>query len=110
MNRNRKSFLVLFTFFTIFLFLMTSCADLPLIGKKKEEKGEKIPEGKIVTVEGMEKIKGVNPPKQESPLRKNLLSHPPFQRERLKPRWPQLQLDLFTALPFPYSNWDLRER
>jgi len=80
MNRNRKNLLILFTFFTIFLFLMTSCADLPLIGKKKEEKGEKIPEGKIVTVEGMEKIKGVNPPKQESPPPKKPAVPPPVPK------------------------------
>ena len=63
MNRNRKNFVILFSFFTIFLFLLTSCADLPLIGKKKEEKGEKIPEGKIVTVEGMERDKRGQPSK-----------------------------------------------
>jgi len=67
MNRNRKNFLIIFIFLTIFLFLLTSCSNLPLIGKKKEEKAEKLPEGKTVAVEGMEKIKGVNPPKSETP-------------------------------------------
>jgi hypothetical protein len=67
MVRNRKSLLFLFVFLTAFLFLTTSCANLPLIGKKKDEKVEKIPEGKTVTVEGMEKVKGVNPPKAETP-------------------------------------------
>jgi hypothetical protein len=37
-----------------------------LIGKKKE-KADKLPEAKTVTIDGMENIKGVNPPKQESP-------------------------------------------
>jgi len=63
---NRKNILISFAFFTIFLFLLSSCANLPLIGKKKEQKDEKIPEWKIVTVEGMENIKGVNPPRQQA--------------------------------------------
>jgi hypothetical protein len=67
MIRNRKNLLFLFVFLTALLFLMTSCSNLPLIGKKKEEKVEKIPPGKTVTVEGMETIKGVNPPKSETP-------------------------------------------
>jgi hypothetical protein len=59
----------LFSFFgclLVFLFLLSSCSSLPLIGKKKEAKGEKPPEGKTVTVEGMENIKGVNPPKTDA--------------------------------------------
>ena len=67
MIRYRKSLLCLFAFLTALLFLITSCANLPFIGKKKEEKVEKIPEGKTVKVEGMEKVKGVNPPKAETP-------------------------------------------
>jgi hypothetical protein len=67
MIRNRKNILCLFVFLTALLFLITSCANLPFIGKKKEETVEKIPEGKTVTVEGMEKVKGVNPPKAETP-------------------------------------------
>jgi len=67
MIRYRKSLLCLFVFLTALLFLITSCANLPFIGKKKEEKVEKIPEGKTVKVEGMEKVKGVNPPKAETP-------------------------------------------
>jgi hypothetical protein len=70
MIRNRKNLLFLFVFLTALLFLMTSCSNLPLIGKKKEEKVEKLPPGKTVTVEGMETIKGVNPPKSETPSSK----------------------------------------
>jgi hypothetical protein len=66
MIRNRKNLLFLFLFLTSLLFLMTSCSNLPLIGKKKEEKGDKFPEGKTVKVEGMETIKGTNPPKTET--------------------------------------------
>src|SRR4030043_2314230 len=67
MIRYRKSLLCLFVFLTALLFLMASCSNLPFIGKKKEEKVEKIPEGKTVKGEGMEKVKGVNPPKAETP-------------------------------------------
>ena len=71
MIRNRKNLLCLFVFLTALLFLMASCSNLPLIGKKKDEKVEKIPEGKTVKVEGMEKVKGVNPPKSETPSKKS---------------------------------------
>src|SRR4030042_6696078 len=63
---NKKNLFVVFIFLTIIFFLLTSCSNIPLIGKKKEEKVEKLPEGKTVTVEGMETIKGVNPPKAET--------------------------------------------
>jgi hypothetical protein len=67
MIRNRKNILLIFVFLTALLFLLASCSHLPLIGKKKEEKVDKLPEGKTVTVEGMESIKGVNPPRPEAP-------------------------------------------
>ena len=55
-----------FILVTAFLFLLASCSSLPLIGKK-EGKDKKPPEGKTVTIEGMEQVKGVNPPKAEPP-------------------------------------------
>jgi len=58
---------MLFAFLTIFLFLLSSCSDLPLIGTKKEDTVWKLPPGKTVTVEGMETAKGVNPSKSEAP-------------------------------------------
>jgi len=67
MIRNKRFFIPIFVFSTAFLFVFASCSNLPLIGKKKEEKVEKLPPGKTVTVEGMETIKGVNPPKSERP-------------------------------------------
>jgi len=70
MIENRKNLLCLFLFLTALPFLMTSCANLPLIGKNKDEKIEKLPEGRTVTVEGMETIKGANPPKSETPSSK----------------------------------------
>jgi len=56
-----KKSTVLFTYL-IALFFLISCSNI--FGSKKEEK---MPSGKTVTVEGMETIKGVNPPKSETP-------------------------------------------
>ena len=67
MTRNRKYILTAILFLTALLFLLASCAylsNLPLIGKKKE-KVDQLPEGKTVTIEGMETVKGVNPSKTE---------------------------------------------
>jgi hypothetical protein len=61
---NHRLFIPIFVFSTAFFFVFASCS---LIGSKKEEKVGKIPPGKTVTVEGMETIKGVNPPKSETP-------------------------------------------
>ncbi len=60
MIRNKKTLLTIFIFLIAFVFISNSCS---LFGKKKDEK---TPAGKTVTVEGMETIKGVNPPRQEA--------------------------------------------
>ncbi len=60
MIQDKKSILAISIFLIAFVFISNSCS---LFGKKKDEK---IPAGKTVTVEGMETIKGVNPPKQET--------------------------------------------
>ncbi len=71
MKRNRKNFLMLSTFLAALLFLLSSCADLPLIGplfgEKKDDDVVRLPQGKTVRVEGMETVKGVNPSKSEMP-------------------------------------------
>ena len=82
MIRDRKNLLPIFVFLTTFLFLSASCSNLPLIGKKKEQKGDKIPEGKTVSVEGMEGYKGVNPSKPETPpAKKPSAPTPPSKKE-----------------------------
>ena len=64
------------------LFVLTSCSSFPLFGTKKEEKTEKLPEGRTVTVEGMETIKGTNPPKSEPPpAKKPSIPAPPAVKE-----------------------------
>ena len=65
MISNRKNLVSISVFLMVLIFLLTSCSNIPLIGKKKE-KADRLPEGKTVTIEGMEKIKGVNPPKPET--------------------------------------------
>jgi hypothetical protein len=69
MTQSKKFIVTLFIFSTAFLFTLPSCFNL--FGSKKEEKIEKLPTTKTVTVEGMETIKGVNPPKPENPSSKN---------------------------------------
>jgi hypothetical protein len=80
MIRNRKKTIAI-CIFIIALFFLSSCANIPLIGKKKEEKVEKLPPGKTVTVEGMETVKGVNPPKSETPSKKPSTPTTPAKKE-----------------------------
>jgi len=82
MIQNRKHFILFFVFLMALLYLLTSCSNLPWIGKKKEDTAAKLPEGKTVTVEGMETIKGVNPPKPETPsVKKPSTPIPPPKKE-----------------------------
>jgi PBP1b-binding outer membrane lipoprotein LpoB len=66
MTRYKKGSLIIFIAMTTLLFLLSSCSNLPLIGKKKEQVN-KLPDAKTVTIEGMENIKGANPPRTENP-------------------------------------------
>ena len=82
MIKNKGFFLSFFILSITFIFIITSCSNLPLIGKKKEQKGDKIPEGKTVSVEGMEGYKGVNPSKPETPpAKKPSAPTPPPKKE-----------------------------
>ncbi len=69
MIQNKKFVVTIFVFSVAFLFTLISCSGL--FGSKKDEKIVKLPEGRTVTVEGMETIKGVNPSKPENPPSKN---------------------------------------
>lgn len=66
MTQNLKGHLKIIIYTSVLLFLLFSCSNIPIIGKK-EEKAEKLPEGKTVSIEGMERVKGVNPPKTDTP-------------------------------------------
>jgi len=65
MIQNREVILNILILSIVSLFCLTSCSNLPLIGSKKGDK-LKVPPDKIVTVEGMETIKGVHQPKSET--------------------------------------------
>lgn len=78
MSNNKKIYLILFL--TLFLI---SCSKIPLIGKK-EQKPERLPEGQTVTIEGMEKIKGVNPPRVEATPKKPSPTPPPKKETETK--------------------------
>lgn len=81
MVRNIKERTMFLTLITLLLFFLASCSNLPLIGKKKEDKVDKVPTGKIVTVEGMETVKGVNPAKPDTPPAKKPPVEPVPKRE-----------------------------
>ena len=81
MIRNKKESAIIFALITLLLFLLTSCSNLPLIGKKKEEKVDKTPVGKTVKVEGMETVKGVNPVRPDTPPAKKTPVEPVPRRE-----------------------------
>ena len=82
MTQNKRSIASVIILSAAFLLVLTSCSNLPLIGSKKEGKVEKLPEGKTVTVEGMETIKGVNPSAPEPlPPKKPSAPTPPAKRE-----------------------------
>ena len=72
---SRKNLLMILIFLGSFLLFLDACSNIPLIGKKKEDKPDRTAAGKTVSVEGMEKIKGVNPQKPEAPPSKT----PPAQ-------------------------------
>jgi hypothetical protein len=83
MFRNRRGLFFKLGIPVAILFFITSCADLPLIGKKKEEKPAKQPAGPTVSIEGMETIKGVNParPETASPSKKGAAQPAPTRKE-----------------------------
>ena len=90
----RIRFFHLCIFLTLSVFFLASCSSLPLIGKKEEKKGEKLPEGKTVTVEGMGTVKGVNPPRADTPPPKKSASEPAPKRE------PEMRMASAPARPF----------
>ena len=67
MNQNRMNLPNVLLLGIGLLFLLTSCSSIPFFGKKKEEKKAETPQGKTVTVDGMETVKGVNTPKPDAP-------------------------------------------
>jgi hypothetical protein len=108
MIRGKKAQAV-FILLTTTLFLSTSCANLPFIGKKKDEKADKTSEGKTVTIEGMGKIKGVNPPKDEPPPPKPP-STPLVQRREPDPKVASTPTRPFSSPPLPFFQFGFRRK
>lgn len=82
MIRNKPEKFPPLLFLILLLLFLTSCSSLPLIGKK--ERKDQLPEGKTVTVEGMETVKGENPPKAEPSAPRELSPQPPSRTEKEK--------------------------
>ena len=64
MTRKKKAYFGIFVLCSGIPFLLCACSNLPLIGKKKQP--DNVPTDKTVTVEEMEQVKGVNPPKSDA--------------------------------------------
>lgn len=88
MNQNKKKIGIIFILLTAFLFTLASCSS---------QKAEKLPPGKTVTVEGMETVKGVNPPKSETSSSKK--PSPPTTPVKKEP-----ETKVASAPPRPFSS------
>lgn len=88
----------------LIIFSMTSCSNLPLIGKKEEKKTEKLPEGKTVKVEGMETVKGVNPPKTDAPSSSKKPSPEPAPRRDPETRVTSAPTRPFASAPLGFES------
>ncbi len=100
----------IFLIITALLFLLSSCSSLPLIGKKEEKKTERLPEGKTVRVEGMETVKGINPPRSETPApTKKPPSESPPKRET-ETRVSSVSTRPFVGAPLPFLQMGFRKK
>ncbi|MBM4308732.1 MAG: hypothetical protein FJ115_14505 [Deltaproteobacteria bacterium] len=109
MIRNRKIFFTLSVLFLLIIFL-TSCSSLPLIGKKEEKKTEKLPEGKTVRVEGMETVKGTNPPRTDTPEPVRKPSSEPVPRREPETRMTSAPTRPFAAAPLPFLQMGFKKK
>ncbi len=100
----------IFLIITALLFLLSSCSSLPLIGKKEEKKAEKLPEGKTVRVEGMETVKGVNPPRAEAPAPSQRPAPDPAPRREPEPRVTSVPTRPFMGGPLPFLQMGFKKK
>jgi hypothetical protein len=107
MKQNSKFHI--FIFIAVFFFLLSSCSSLPLIGKKEKKKSEQLPGGKTVKVEGMESVKGVNPPRTEAPPAKKTTPEPVPKREP-ETRVTSLPTRPFVGAPLPFLQMGFRKK
>lgn len=102
----------IFIFLVLIIFSITSCSSLPLIGKKKEDekKTEKLPEGKTVRVEGMETVKGVNPPRSDAPAPPKRTSPEPAPKRESEPRVTSVPTRPFAGAPLPFLQMGFKKK
>jgi len=105
-----KKIFHIFLIITVSLFLLTSCSSLPLIGKKEEKKTEKLPEGKTVRVEGMETVKGTNPPRTDTPEPVRKSSSEPAPRREPETRVTSIPTRPFAAAPLPFLQMGFKKK
>jgi hypothetical protein len=81
----------------------------PFIGKKKDEKADKTSEGKTVTIEGMGKIKGVNPEGDETPPPKPPPT-PSVQRREPDPKVASTPTRPFSSPSLPFFQFGFKRK
>ena len=108
MIRNRGLFWSLFILIVGTLFLISACSSLPIIGKKKEKPA---PSGKTVTVEGMEQVKGVNPPKSQDQSASTKPAAPTTAApQKTETRVASTPTRPFASAPLPYFQSGYRKK
>jgi hypothetical protein len=105
---NRKN-IITFTFLVILFILLTSCSNIPFIGEK-EKKAEKLPEGKTVTVEGMEKIKGINPSKADAPPPKQTPAQSTIPRRETEMKVASTPSRSFSSSSLPFFQMGFKKK
>lgn len=109
MTKQLKGYLKIFIYISAFLLFLASCSNIPLIGKK-EEKAEKLPEGRTVSIEGMEKVKGVNPPKTETSTSKQTPSPPSIQRRDTETRIASIPSRSYPSSSLPFFQMGFKKK
>ncbi len=109
MTQRSKGYLKIFIYISALLLFLTSCSNIPLIGKK-EEKAEKLPEGRTVSIEGMEKVKGVNPPKTETGASKQTPSPPSIQRRDTETRIASIPSRSYPSSSLPFFQMGFKKK
>lgn len=113
MIRDRKKFATPLLGGLLFVFLLSSCnSNIPIIGKKKDEPVDKTADSKTITVEGMETIKGVNPPRTETspPVKRPAPPPPSPPQTGREDKTVSLQPRPFYSSPLPFFGSGFRKK
>lgn len=110
MIKKRRGLFHLCIFCILSVLFLSSCSSLPLIGKKEEKKTEKLPEGRTVRVEGMETVKGVNPPRAEAPAPAKKPSPEPAPKREPETRVTSVPTRPFVGVPLPFLQMGFKKK